>query len=354
MHPILAAVFSVSLKDHNLLLYELHHCTSWKELTCFVLERLHTLLRADRTSWAEFRGKGIVGYNEWSKEARHLQERYTPIISRLVPTQNPLSQTVGLGNFWDSCFRVTDLVSQTGFEKTELYNEGYKPTLARYQLALQISLSKFGFNVVSFWRWSKDFSEEEREFLNLMLPHLRLVYDRLMSEQRMQEASSRSLGLKEDSRLCFAFDKEMYLRDADESIVNMFESMSGFDGGVVPEEIAQAIGDGVLKDKPIDTSLCISGKSYRISGAPSAYQGYRYVSLQPIESGMAVSESPDGCEYSSLTRRQREIAIWIKRGKSNPEIAQILGISPRTVAKHVENIFRVLGVESRYSFMANF
>jgi DNA-binding CsgD family transcriptional regulator len=48
-----------------------------------------------------------------------------------------------------------------------------------------------------------------------------------------------------------------------------------------------------------------------------------------------------------LTRREAEALAWLAGGKSNIEIAAILGLSPRTVAKHLERIYRKLGVESR-------
>jgi DNA-binding CsgD family transcriptional regulator len=48
-----------------------------------------------------------------------------------------------------------------------------------------------------------------------------------------------------------------------------------------------------------------------------------------------------------LTAREREILHWLAAGKSNAEIAAILAIRPRTVHKHLENIFRKLGVENR-------
>jgi DNA-binding response OmpR family regulator/DNA-binding CsgD family transcriptional regulator len=48
-----------------------------------------------------------------------------------------------------------------------------------------------------------------------------------------------------------------------------------------------------------------------------------------------------------LTGREAEVTIWTARGKSNREISEILGISPRTVNKHLERIFMKLGVENR-------
>lgn len=48
-----------------------------------------------------------------------------------------------------------------------------------------------------------------------------------------------------------------------------------------------------------------------------------------------------------LTPREAEVLYWLAQGKSNPDIATILGAGVRTVHKHVENIFRKLGLETR-------
>ncbi len=48
-----------------------------------------------------------------------------------------------------------------------------------------------------------------------------------------------------------------------------------------------------------------------------------------------------------LTRREREVLILVADGRSNPQIAQALFISPRTAGIHVSNILAKLGVASR-------
>jgi DNA-binding NarL/FixJ family response regulator len=48
-----------------------------------------------------------------------------------------------------------------------------------------------------------------------------------------------------------------------------------------------------------------------------------------------------------LTQREAEVVLWIARGKANRDIAEILSLSPRTVNKHLEQIFSKLGVENR-------
>ncbi len=51
----------------------------------------------------------------------------------------------------------------------------------------------------------------------------------------------------------------------------------------------------------------------------------------------------------SVTRRESEVIFWLGQGKSNAEIAIILGVSPGTVGRHLENVFPKLGVENRFA-----
>lgn len=52
-------------------------------------------------------------------------------------------------------------------------------------------------------------------------------------------------------------------------------------------------------------------------------------------------------KHFSLTDREAEVLFWLARGKTNREIAQILSMSPRTVNKHLEPVYRKLSVENR-------
>jgi len=62
------------------------------------------------------------------------------------------------------------------------------------------------------------------------------------------------------------------------------------------------------------------------------------------------SSSITPAEFTSelgLTARESEVLSWLSKGKTNRDIAQILGLSPRTVDKHLEQIYAKLGVENR-------
>lgn len=53
--------------------------------------------------------------------------------------------------------------------------------------------------------------------------------------------------------------------------------------------------------------------------------------------------------FPETTKREAEVLLWIARGKTNKEIGTILSLSPRTVNKHLEQVFRKLSVENRTS-----
>lgn len=52
-------------------------------------------------------------------------------------------------------------------------------------------------------------------------------------------------------------------------------------------------------------------------------------------------------EQFGLTAREWDVLGWVAKGKTNAQIGLILAVSPRTVQKHLENIYRKLGVETR-------
>ncbi len=77
--------------------------------------------------------------------------------------------------------------------------------------------------------------------------------------------------------------------------------------------------------------------------------------IGPSELLFRLSESSTGTDEQllahalSLTAREADVLLWLSRGKSNREIGEILGISPRTVNKHLEQVFVKLGVANRAS-----
>ena len=69
------------------------------------------------------------------------------------------------------------------------------------------------------------------------------------------------------------------------------------------------------------------------------------------------AESDEGGEanrmgHSILSEREVQVLAWIRDGKTNHEIGQILSISPLTVKNHVQKILRKLSVSNRAQAVA--
>ena len=64
--------------------------------------------------------------------------------------------------------------------------------------------------------------------------------------------------------------------------------------------------------------------------------------LARVPRGLVAASGPE-----PLSRRQREVLGHISQGLSNKETARQLGLSPSTVATHIETIFRKLGCSTR-------
>ncbi len=83
--------------------------------------------------------------------------------------------------------------------------------------------------------------------------------------------------------------------------------------------------------------------------AAATGQVYLYPSLAKLlvrdflEGGRATGEQTS----SDLTDREQEVLTYLAEGASNEEIAASLVISPKTVARHRENIMRKLNLHSR-------
>jgi len=99
-------------------------------------------------------------------------------------------------------------------------------------------------------------------------------------------------------------------------------------------------------------------QSLQLAGLPQALE----VRLLERPAGQEVllrlldASGPTGAERLktalALTERESEVLYWIGNGKTNREIGQILDNSPRTINKHLEQVFRKLQVSNRTSAAA--
>ena len=129
---------------------------------------------------------------------------------------------------------------------------------------------------------------------------------------------------------------------------------------LLSDTLADADDDFVLPDPmPHWLDQAHKGKSGTKTATMASFPGNEQLRLQymgklgPNEFLLRLAKDTSGdmpAEFSSelgLTTREGEVLSWLSKGKTNRDIAQILGLSPRTVDKHLEQIYAKLGVDNR-------
>lgn len=76
---------------------------------------------------------------------------------------------------------------------------------------------------------------------------------------------------------------------------------------------------------------------------------YLYPSLAKllVRDYLTGNQAVDPATLGELTEREQEVLAYLAEGSSNPDIAEALFISPKTVARHRENIMSKLNLHSR-------
>lgn len=114
-------------------------------------------------------------------------------------------------------------------------------------------------------------------------------------------------------------------------------------------------------DDSVFAALQAGARGYLLKGAPKAelLRAIRAVASGEAIFGPAIAKRlmqffaglPPGAAqaqaFPELTEREQEILALLAQHQTNPEIAQRLGLSPKTVRNHVSNIFSKLQVVDR-------
>jgi DNA-binding CsgD family transcriptional regulator len=92
--------------------------------------------------------------------------------------------------------------------------------------------------------------------------------------------------------------------------------------------------------------LCLEQNGNKLTVKLSYYAAIGRVYLL-LEETQPNSFSLKYLEMLGLTKREAEVLFWVAKDRNTDEISKQLGMSDRTVKKHLENIYRKFGVSTR-------
>ena len=247
--------------------------------------------------------------------------------------------------------RWSDHTSLRQFRKKALHREFFVPLETNYQSFVACPGAKGESNLaVSFQRRKRDFTDEEMLLLRLVGPHLEQIYRQASLQARVAEAMAAQAAALDGIAAMVVAPRDGTLLHCSPKARQLCERyFPGASCAAAAREIVRELrlrGAERFARVAGDAQLMVECQVLR----RQCDAGKEICLLRFAEKDFRVA--PRSLEQFGLTPREAEVLLWVAEGKTNEEIAIILGAKPGTVRKHVENIHRKLGVENRASAAA--
>ena len=122
------------------------------------------------------------------------------------------------------------------------------------------------------------------------------------------------------------------------------------EGVVLPPEVEKILRDLVAAHFADESAIAVDlPVSERDGALQASYVGQVGTDefLLRLGKSSAMRDEEILSQRLKITAREGEVLLWLAHGKANRDIAEILGLSSRTVDKHLEQVYTKLGVENR-------
>lgn len=248
--------------------------------------------------------------------------------------QNPLVTHTASGGD-GSALCISDFIGRRELHRTELYDYVYRSIGIEYQMAVAIGSPLRPGEVIGLTvgRDGRDFSRSERDLLEALRPHLRATLERL-GERALAQALLAAGPSGPGEWVVLVTAAAIVVRATPGAEVGLGVGP----GAPLPAPLRRRLqgesrlGRVVLDDRPLAVRLL-----------PTAHP--ELITLVVTPPGRR--PRPEELRALGLTRRQAEILALLAQGRQSEEIARDLGLSRRTVEKHLEGVYARLGVRNR-------
>ncbi|HEY0946210.1 MAG TPA: helix-turn-helix transcriptional regulator [Opitutaceae bacterium] len=329
-------------------LLELHGATDAEQLRRQIPAGLATLIASDRTSFNEAEiGRAhrrvvpepIPAYwrRLWPVYAAHAHEH--PFLD---PEHEP-----------PACQVVTFRDLPPAWRRATLYHDYFLAVGARHQLCAHLCRQgAVRFNV-NFNRSSRDFTDAERGLLELLSPHIARAWRNVVTVSSLRRHAPPPPDATERQHVAIVERRRgtiVWLSNQAGDALHAYFGPGVSEGAPLPAGVRRWLES--RREALATCEALLAPPVPFIARSPAGQLRVRLAHACHTTAVLILEEqrtAPAGGRPAptSLTRRENEILDWVSEGKRNGEIALILGISARTVEKHLEHVFEKLGVETR-------
>jgi DNA-binding CsgD family transcriptional regulator len=249
-----------------------------------------------------------------------------------IAHEHPVCKHHNTGQF--NALKLSDFLTLTQLRRSRVYAVWFRPWGVEHELNVAIPSPPWHTKTFLFDRGvGCDFTERDRRILDALQPHLANLWRAARTRRRLAAAMDSLEHASElDARGVVLLGRSGVIEFASAPARRL---LRGYFGHVSEDELPTALTD------------------WSASPAPTFVlrRGRRCLTIERGGHALLLTETVDEL---GLTAREQQILAWVARGKTNPEIAEILWITPSTVRKHLENVYAKLGVRTRTAAATRF
>jgi DNA-binding CsgD family transcriptional regulator len=248
---------------------------------------------------------------------------------------------------------ISDFISERQMHNLGMYCEVFRQLKTEDALCIALEVKGSAIIGMGVGRDRRGFSDRERLAFTLVRPHIAQAWKNVRALIEMRERmESLSATLADLGVGVIEVDDAGRLRVVSPEAWALLRRYSGGTSrpihGRLPEELRSWVRR--MQRRDTNTGIVQPRAPYVLECGPGRLivrfqgegDGGRLLLREEVK-----SVTPGALRGLGLTPRECEVLGWITEGKSNEEIAIILGISRHTVKRHVEDILFKLGVETR-------
>jgi DNA-binding CsgD family transcriptional regulator len=308
---------------------EAHGAGDLDELRAFLPTALRRVIPADYASYNEVGNDGRVYATlvdpEMPQEALELWRRYAsqnPLVIRYARTRD------------GRAYRFSDVVPDGASDELELFRELYGPIGVRFQIAFVLPSPPDMTFSVALSRGRRDFSDRDREMLNLARPHLIQAYRNVQARGRAATViESLRRGIDETGEAVAIVERGAVVF-ASARARECLSELGWREGASAPAALAVP----APSSRPWDP-VRLASTGIVVRRLPTDRQSGLVLLFERAGAGL----SPRALRGLGLSPREAEVLSLLALGQRTREVAAAMSISPRTVYKNTQHIHSKLG-----------
>ncbi|MBW4718705.1 helix-turn-helix transcriptional regulator [Saccharothrix obliqua] len=242
--------------------------------------------------------------------------------------------------------RLSDVTTRGHLHNLAIYHEFYRPLRVEHQVLRPLPAPPHTHVIVVVNRSRTDFSDTERDLLDLAGPAFG-GFLRAAEAHRWLDAATAALDDLDDTAYgVVELGADATVRTVNRAgrlLLSAYFPRRVAEGRTLPDELVSWLAE--QRRVP----------HHDAPGPPRPYRvtrGERRLTVRLLRGSLLLSETraePPGppTPATGLTARETDVLWYVAHGRTTAQVARALRISPRTVEKHLQNVYAKIGVTGR-------